>query len=60
LRQHFAQFDVDKDGQISKNELRNVLEGLGETVSESQLQTSMNAADSDGDGKVCFSEMVEL
>lgn len=52
----FEMFDVDKKGFISKSDLRNVADSLGEEFSENELQEMMDRASSDKNDKVTFDE----
>merc|ERR1711982_315259 len=50
----FGVFDKDGDGFISKEELKIVMENLGETLTDEELQEMMNEADADNDGKLSY------
>jgi len=52
IRQAFMVFDRDNDGVISPDELRFVMDILGERLSHEQLKAVMKEADFDGDGAV--------
>ena len=52
MEEAFAVFDVDKDGYITKSELRQVMNRLGESLTDEQLDAMIREADSDGDGKI--------
>lgn len=52
MAEAFAVFDVDKDGFITKSELRQVMNRLGENLTEEQLDAMIEEADKDGDGKI--------
>ena len=52
MEEAFAVFDVDKDGFITKSELRQVMNRLGENLTEEQLDAMIEEADKDGDGKI--------
>lgn len=52
MAEAFAVFDVDKDGFITKSELRQVMNRLGENLTEDQLDAMIEEADKDGDGKI--------
>ena len=50
MEEAFAVFDVDKDGYITKSELRQVMNRLGESLTDEQLDAMIREADTDGDG----------
>jgi Ca2+-binding EF-hand superfamily protein len=59
VRSAFNQYDVDKDGSISKQELEQGMVKSGQfTAQESKL--AFDLADSDGDGSIDISEFVQL
>eukprot|EP00800_Vazella_pourtalesii_P023883 TRINITY_DN992_c0_g2_i1.p1 TRINITY_DN992_c0_g2~~TRINITY_DN992_c0_g2_i1.p1 ORF type:complete len:114 (-),score=43.80 TRINITY_DN992_c0_g2_i1:90-431(-) len=60
LKQAFNVFDKDGNGKISKDELRDVMKSLGETMLESELDEMMREADSNGDGEVDFEEFKRM
>ena len=51
--------DANGDGVVEKDELRNLLKGLGEQVDDAVIDEMMSIADTDGDGKVNFEEFVK-
>jgi len=54
LRQAFSVFDIDGDGLIDADELRQTMANLGETLSEHDVRAMIKEADRNGDGKVDF------
>jgi len=60
LRETFALFDEDGNGEISVQELGKVMRSLGLAPSESELQDIMNEIDVDHDGSVDFSEFAAM
>ena len=48
--------DANKDGVVTKDELRTLLKGLGEEVTDEVVDEMINIADENGDGKVQFDE----
>ena len=56
----FAVFDVAKDGYITKSELRQVMNRLGENLTDKQLDAMIKEADKDGDGKINAKEFKAL
>ena len=60
MEEAFAVFDVDKDGYITKSELRQVMNRLGENLTDKQLDAMVKEADKDGDGKINAKEFKAL
>jgi calmodulin len=60
MAEAFAVFDVDKDGFITKGELRQIMNRLGENLTDEQLDAMIKEADKDGDGKVNAEEFRAL
>lgn len=60
MSEAFAVFDVDKDGFITKGELRQVMNRLGENLTDEQLDAMIKEADLDGDGKINAEEFKKL
>ena len=56
LRKAFDVMDENKDGQVTKDELKKLLLGLGEEVTDEIVNEMISIADTDGDGKVNFEE----
>ena len=56
MAEAFAVFDVDKDGYITKSELHQVMNRLGENLTDEQLAAMIKEADTDGDGKINIAE----
>ena len=56
LRKAFDVMDANKDGVVTKEELRTLLKGLGEEVTDEIVDEMINIADENGDGKVQFEE----
>ena len=48
--------DENKDGQVTKDELKKLLQGLGEEVTDEIVNEMISIADENGDGKVNFEE----
>ena len=55
----FQIFDQDKDGYITKNELRSVMESLGKQPSDEDLQDIINENDLDCDGTQSGNRMID-
>ena len=60
LKEAFAVFDKDGDGRITKTEIRLVMESLGKTPSDQDVEDMMNEADMDGNGSIDLHEFVSM
>ncbi|KAJ7331639.1 Calmodulin-2 [Desmophyllum pertusum] len=60
LRGAFNIFDIDGSGFISSDELKQVLENLGESLTDEEVGEMMKEADLDSDGQVSFDEFVKM
>jgi len=60
LRGAFNVFDQDGSGYISAQELKQVLENLGESLTDEEVDEMMKEADLDSDGQVSFEEFVKM
>merc|ERR1719474_2401798 len=56
----FQKFDVNKDGKISCEELKNGLNGTGFRFNDQEVQTIFAMADVDGDGEISMEEFSTL
>jgi len=59
LKQEFDAYDEDRSGYIDVKELKELLEKLGEELSEEELDQAFRELDSDGSGEIEFFEFVE-
>mmetsp|Transcript_99086 Transcript_99086/g.186175 ORF Transcript_99086/g.186175 Transcript_99086/m.186175 type:complete len:695 (+) Transcript_99086:149-2233(+) len=59
LKQEFDAYDEDRSGYIDVKELKELLEKLGEELSEGELDQAFRELDSDGSGEIEFFEFVE-
>lgn len=57
LLQAFQAFDVNGDGKISKEELKEGLQILGEAVTDEELDELIKQIDVDNDGQIRYSGM---
>ena len=57
LRKAFDVMDANKDGVVTKEELKNLLKGLGEDVTDEVVDEMIAIADTNNDGKVQFEEL---
>jgi calmodulin len=55
----FNVFDIDNDGFISKDELRQVMRNIDTRITEEELEAMIEAIDEDGDGKVNYEEFMK-
>ncbi|PUZ62844.1 hypothetical protein GQ55_3G019400 [Panicum hallii var. hallii] len=60
LREAFRVFDQDQNGFISRDELRHVLQNLGERLSDEELAEMLREADVDGDGQINYTEFAKV
>ena len=56
IEQIFNSFDKDKSGTIELNELKEVAQALGETLTDQQTRGIVKKLDTDGDGKISLKE----
>jgi len=59
LKQEFDAYDGDRSGYIDVKELKELLEKLGEELSDGELDQAFKELDSDGSGEIEFFEFVE-
>merc|ERR1711862_530881 len=59
LKQEFDAYDDDHSGYIDVKELKELLEKLGEELSEGELDQAFRELDRDGSGEIEFFEFVE-
>ena len=52
-------FDMDGNGTIDRDELRNVMKQLGEKLSEEDIEEMIQEADKNGDGLIDYDEFVK-
>lgn len=60
LKAAFEVFDIDRDGFITKEELKTAMEMIGEDVTDQQLDQVLQMADIDQDGRINYEEFVKL
>mgnify|MGYP003867409121 FL=1 len=56
LKKAFDVMDANKDGVVTKDELKTLLKGLGEEVTDEVVDEMIKIADENGDGKIQFEE----
>jgi len=59
LKQEFDQYDKDQSGYVDTRELKSILKGLGEDLSDEALDNAFKQLDSDGSGEIEFFEFAE-
>mmetsp|Transcript_45774 Transcript_45774/g.99436 ORF Transcript_45774/g.99436 Transcript_45774/m.99436 type:complete len:496 (+) Transcript_45774:2-1489(+) len=59
LKQEFDAYDEDRSGYIDAGELKELLEKLGEELTEEELDAAFKELDSDQSGEIEFFEFVE-
>ncbi|XP_072298596.1 calcium-binding protein 5b [Eucyclogobius newberryi] len=61
LKDAFKEFDIDGDGSITIDELRQaMLKLMGEHTNRKEIEAVVREADNDGDGTVDFEEFVRM
>ena len=60
IREAFALFDSDGNGNISRSELRQVMINMGEKITGEVCKFPREEADTDGDGCINFEEFVSM
>eukprot|EP00116_Pleurobrachia_bachei_P012170 sb/3472432/ len=60
LREAFAVFDIDGDGEIDTTELVDILTQVGDPLSHSEAEQLVRESDLDGDGKINYVEFVAM
>lgn len=60
IREEFNNFDQNGDGFIDREELRVAMQGMGEELTDQQLDQMMKAADVDGDHRITMDEFKKM
>ena len=60
LREAFKVFDKDGSGNISATELKQVMNTLGEKLSDDDIASMIKGADIDGDGQISYTEFLKM
>lgn len=53
----FQKFDLDKSGYITAAELRQILAGIGQNFTDSEIKAMIATVDADTDGRLSFKGM---
>jgi len=56
----FRAFDKNKNGRISRDELKEAMATLGQELSSAQISKMMEMADADGDGELNYTEFARI
>ena len=56
----FKVFDSDGNGNISADELRQIMANLGEKLTDEEVDEMVKEADIDGDGQINYEEFVRM
>ena len=60
LKEAFKVFDKDGNGSINAEELKAVMESLGEKLTLEEIDEMIKEADADGDGEISFEEFYKM
>lgn len=60
LRNVFSVFDKDSSGTIDLEELRTAIRAIGEALTDEDIETCMELADTSGDGEVDYDEFIHF
>jgi len=58
IKKEFDEADIDKNGQITLDELQRVLERNGKSASAAEVEKLMKAMDMDGNGKIMYRDWI--
>jgi Ca2+-binding EF-hand superfamily protein len=56
----FKVFDIDGNGSITSDELRQIFLNLGEKLTDEEIDDMIKVADVDGDGEINYQEFVKM
>jgi len=60
IRQAFQKFDIDRDGQISRQEVQQGMASSGMKLTSTEIDTLFILGDKDGNGQIDFSEFAQI
>uniref|UniRef100_A0A7S1EQ50 EF-hand domain-containing protein n=1 Tax=Timspurckia oligopyrenoides TaxID=708627 RepID=A0A7S1EQ50_9RHOD len=60
IMEAFKVFDRDASGKISASELKQVMNSLGENLSDEEIEQMLKEADVNGDGEIDYDEFVKM
>ena len=56
----FQLFDKNGDGRVAKEDFKQIMEGLGEKLSEEEVEEMFLDFDADSDGKINYQQFLEI
>ncbi|CAM9399961.1 unnamed protein product [Ascophyllum nodosum] len=56
INEAFKFFDKDGDGEVTPSELAEIMRGLGDKLSDEEIELLVKVADKDGDGTISIEE----
>ena len=59
LKAAFMVFDKDKNGYITRDELKSAMQIMGETLTDRDLDELLQTTDHDKDGKINYEEFIK-
>ena len=60
FKEFFESFDKDKDGYLTRKELCEIINSLGQTLGDAEMEEILNEVDTDGNGSIDFKEFLGL
>ncbi|CAM9582169.1 unnamed protein product [Pylaiella littoralis] len=60
INEAFNFFDKDCDGKVSPSELAEIMRGLGDKLSDDEINLLVKVADIDGDGEISVDEFISF
>lgn len=60
MRHAFTEFDLDRDGLITREEVATAVKAMGLRYTDAQIAEMIKAADRTGDGRVDYEEFIKL
>ena len=60
LLEAFKVFDKNNDGFIAMEEMKQVMDNLGQHLTDQELEETIRECDMNGDGKVDYNEFVKM
>ncbi|CAM9720397.1 unnamed protein product [Ectocarpus fasciculatus] len=60
INEAFKFFDKDGDGEVTPAELAEIMRGLGDKLSDDEIELLVKVADKDGDGTISIEEFISF